>query len=121
MKHTRFFSIILLLSVFIMNTGVFCKSLCLTGHHNMGDNTAINAKSDICPSHEADHSHAPKELIKCSCPTEYEASLGNELTISSSTSDLIPNAYLVSVLKAYKTVSIRAEIIPSERPPQLLA
>jgi hypothetical protein len=117
----NFFAIILLIGVLVMNTGKVCQSLCLSGH---GDMAKHEAKGDVCPiahsnHHQSNHTF-PDALIKCDCSTHFEASLDNEITLTSAV-DLTPYSYNISEVQSYKTALINTEPIPLEDPPEILS
>lgn len=133
MIKRKFFTIILLIGVLVMNTGILCESLCLTGHGNMADshishNMMSHTKNEssnmqACPISET-HNHSDniesKTFIKCDCSSDHEASLSDVTLLSEATFNLTPQTYLISSLIPYKSTFNSAEPNSLERPPKIL-
>src|SRR3989338_241122 len=133
MKMKKLFSIILLSCIVVMNTGILCESLCLTGHSNIIDSHkphdmmyhAKNESSETqaCPISET-HNHSDnaksKTFIKCDCSSDHVVSLSDVTLLSEATFNLTPQIYLISSLIPYKSTFNSAEPNSLERPPQIL-
>jgi hypothetical protein len=124
----RFFAIILLAGVFVMNTGILCESLCLTdshmSHHTMSHAKPESSKAQACPISKT-HNHSsntePEAFIKCDCSSDLKSSLSEVPLFSEIALNLTPQTYLISNLSPYKSSFINVEHSPLEKPPQILA
>ncbi len=116
MIKRKIFTITLLVGVLVMNTGILCQSLCLTGHDDM---VKRETKGDVCPITHTSHNASPEALIKCDCSSHFEASLDSEITLTS-TADLTLYLQNISKIQPYKIVFINTELIPLEDPPEIL-
>jgi|SRR3989338_7979600 len=124
MINRKFFTIILLIGVLVMNTGILCQSLCLSGHDNMAKH---EAKGDICPithasnnsNHHQSNQTATETFIKCDCSSHFEALLDYE-TILTPAVDLTPYLQNISEVQPYNVVVINTDLIPLEDPPRIL-
>ncbi|OGW03914.1 MAG: hypothetical protein A2889_01620 [Nitrospinae bacterium RIFCSPLOWO2_01_FULL_39_10] len=133
MKMKKLFSIILLSCIVVMNTGILCESLCLTGHSNIIDshkphNMMSHAKNEssetqACPISET-HNHSDnaesKTFIKCDCSSDHEVSISDVILLSDAPFNLTPQIYLISHLSPYKSSFINVEHSPLEKPPKIL-
>lgn len=125
----RSFSIILFISVFIMNAGILCESLCLKdshmSHDMMSHTKHESSKTQPCPISKTHHNHSSnaesKAFIKCGCSSDYELSLNDVPLLLETTSDLIPQVYFISLLSPHISSFINAESIPLEKPPKILS
>jgi hypothetical protein len=124
------FAIILLAGVFVMNMGILCESLCLTGSHISNHAKSHEkyefSKTQACPISKTHHNHPnnaeSKTFIKCNCSHVHEGSLIDApLLLLEPALNLTPQIYLISNLSQYDSSFISAEPNPLERPPQILA
>lgn len=127
-------TIILLIGVLAMNTGILCESLCLAGHGNMADSHMThdmmshtkNESSNMqaCPISET-HNHSDnaesRKFIKCDCSSDHEVSLSDITLLSEATFNLTPQIRLISSLIPYKSTFNSVEPNSLERPPQIPA
>ncbi len=116
MIKRKFFTITLLIGVLVMNTGILCQSLCLSGHDDM---VKRETKGDVCPITHTSHNASPEALIKCDCSSHFEASLDSEITLTS-TADLTTYLQAISEVQSYNVIVINTEPIPLEDPPEIL-
>ncbi|MBI3584872.1 MAG: hypothetical protein HY096_13130 [Nitrospinae bacterium] len=134
MINRKIFTIILLIGVLVMNTGILCESLCLTGHGSMTDSHVFHdtishkkhesSKTEICPISTTHNHHNNTEsdaFIKCDCSSDHVASLSDVTLLSEATFNLTPQIHLISHLSPYKSSFINIEYSPLEKPPEILA
>lgn len=126
-------TIILLIGVLVMNTGILCESLCLAGHGTMADSPIPHdmishskhkpSETQACPISES-HNHSDnaesKTFIKCDCSSENDSFIDHDLKPSAS-ADLIPYLQVASNIQPYSIVFTDNILIPSERPPEIFA
>lgn len=144
-KMKKFLATVLLSGVVIMNTGMFCQSLCLGergeknhGHashaahvsHKTAKHEMPQSEGEHCPlphemahdtSHGAQHT-MPEVFIKCHCHAEDEASsVYYEVTLFKTIKDLLPGLQVVSIV-IHRHLNISSiEPIPLEGPPKILS
>ncbi len=119
--------IILLIGVFVMNTGILCESLCLAGshasHHKMSHTINESSEAHACPK-SVSHHHNTKSgaTIKCACATNNAASAFSGLhLLSGAALDLTPQPYFTSSVIPHKSSFVSVEPIPLESPPEIVA
>ncbi len=128
----RFFAIVLLLTVIVMNTGIICRSLCMAGH---GAHASIHTveheipDGEMCPTTHEVHSNMsrhthhsmPETSIKCACSQEQEISIDQEITFSKPAEDLKPYLHIISKIHSQGIIVSSIEPIPLEGPPKLIS
>lgn len=128
----RFSTIVLLLSISVMNMNVFCQSLCMTGHDDMADVHASHKpvkhempKGDMCPltdnnDHHGSHHSMPQTSLECDCSVEQVASSGFELAVTEDAVNLQPHFSVVANIQPIEQAFLSNEPIPIEGPPKLV-
>ena len=134
----RHFAIVLLFGVLAMNMDMICQSLCLSGHNDMADGHASHLpaqadktakhdmpKGEMCPTAQSaehgSHHTTPKTFIQCDCSADQVATLGFELTIADTFTDLKPPSHIVSKIHPQKENFSSKEPAPFEGPPKLIS
>ncbi len=128
-------AMILLTGVVMMNTSMFCKSLCLNDRHkDMSHSHAAHhdhkipehkmPNGDVCPVTHADHgAHhpMPDASIKCGCSADEDASSTYETAMIRSSGDFIPHLQVISIIHLFNPAFSSREPVPLEAPPNLLS
>jgi len=128
MRKKKVLPIILLIGVFVMNTGILCESLCLAdshlSRHKMSHAKNESTKTHACPKSATQnhHNHAESDAsIKCDCSLADEATLSDLQLLSAAAFDLTPQHCLTTSVIMYKSSFMSLEPIPLESPPEILA
>jgi len=127
----RFATIVLLLSISVMNMNVLCQSLCMMGHDDMADVHASHKaakhempKGDMCPisnnsDHHGSHHSMPQTFLECDCSVDQVASSGFELIFTELAVNLQPHLSVVANIQPIEQIFLNNEPIPLEGPPKL--
>ncbi len=129
-------AMILLTGVIMMNTAMFCKSLCLTDRHkDMSPSHTAHHQDNKMPEHKmpngemcpaahtghGTHHPMPDASIKCGCSADDNASSISEMALIKSPGDLMPYVQVISKIDLFNPIFSSREPIPLEAPPNLLS